>query len=399
MINRHILLKFGKLLFIVVSVLPIFIGIKASIAQDSSLPACALNETQLLGQQWVAVGSSGGIQPDFAFAEANGGVMPVGSLAADLMANGSGPVTAATMNKNPDVHVLLLIVDDFAPGAHARAHGDYVLEIATAAYHSVYNGGNIVVDTADIAPDNTADSVVTAIDQAIARNSETRDFQKIVLNMSFVFVPCNIEITVGDQTITANVSEFLDMARSADQVAELQDKDLSLVDYLMIQGGYDPNGEDLRADIQGELVSFIAGSSQEGNPLQDDLTSLINQFGAVNVIPLAASGNFGLDEAFPPGSWDTVISVGGYPADALVPQPAAVSPGDHWLPANNGEIMGPAAWFAVRSGEFVAGTSFAAPMASVLTSLLAIQDTCDFTPWMSASFGNTPYADALAGSC
>src|SRR3990172_3150748 len=103
-------LKLGKLLF--AAVFLIFISsITLSSAQEDGPPACALNESQLLGQQWDAVGSTGGTMTDAASASANGGVMPVGSLGAELAVHDPTILETIQEHTDPEIHVLLLIVD------------------------------------------------------------------------------------------------------------------------------------------------------------------------------------------------------------------------------------------------------------------------------------------------
>lgn len=94
----------------------------------------------------------------------------------------------------------------------------------------------------------------------------------------------------------------------------------------------------------------------------------------ITVIPVAAAGNFGnipgiAAGPLAPGNWPDVVSVTGSLVD---------NSNGRWPPFNAGEIMTPGAWYPIGP-EYVAGTSFSAPAASVLLALIqAASPSCSF---------------------
>ncbi len=357
---------------------------------------CALDEQRLRGQEWHAVGSTGGQVLDHNDAMGQGGVVPTGSLIVPL---GSVP----RVSSNPDVRVLMLIIDDFGSAPTGRSHGDRVLEIATAAYHSIYNQGNIVIDTVDYSPENTETVIASRIATTINAHVSSGDYDYIVLNMSFVFLPCQVELqdeVLGDAPLTFEVAAFLELARNMDA----EQVDQSLVGYILSLVPSNVEPRPTLDQVESILAAYMAGyATSSGNQLEIVIDDLENQVDPLreNVVSLASAGNFGdlTSGIFAPGSWDNVISVGGHTADVYDRNPISVSSTDKWVFANDGEIMAPAAWFATRSGDFISGTSFAAPFASVLTSYMLTSGTCDFATLKDKTFDNVYFVDALTGPC
>ncbi len=347
-----------------------------AIARQGDNSGCALNDFQLLGQKWDANDSTGGTTTDSIIATDNGGLVSQGDMGVQI---------AGGYSKR----VLLLIIDDFASTPNGRSHGDYVLEIATSAYIYSMTSSSLVIGIVDYGIHNTADSITTRTNQVIEGYGGTSVFDTIVLNMSFVFLPCEFDIAVGVEEVSVVVSDYLVVAREAAFGEEAVY--LSLIDHILIQAGAAIGDTNLRQEVRVELGNIINSVSNDQNPMRSWLDGIVDTSEG-HLVPVAAAGNFGLDFPFAPGSWESVISVGGSTGDdPITPK---------WSVAQNGEIMAPAAWFQVNSDEYISGTSFATPIASVLASLLAsTSSSCDFVPLMDQAFDDEYYLDALSNAC
>ena len=65
--------------------------------------------------------------------------------------------------------------------------------------------------------------------------------------------------------------------------------------------------------------------------------------------------------------------------------------------SNNGEVMAPGAYIAVSGPRFIAGTSFAAPMASALAAVVASTGACnaELEFYKDQPFNNVDYITAF----
>ena len=125
------------------------------------------------------------------------------------------------------------------------------------------------------------------------------------------------------------------------------------------------------------------------------------------IVAVASSGNFGIEignwgdtihiviplPAYAPASWEDVLAVSGS---------WAIDFADTWWPlSNHGQVKAPAAWHEPFASEYVAGTSFSAPMVGALVSLLSSSSDCDFDSVISniGKQENSPFLERILSDC
>lgn len=170
----------------------------------------------------------------------------------------------------------------------------------------------------------------------------TLDFPSVVVNMSWVFLPCE---TVED--FIDNLEEY----RYSDQY--LQDLEL-------------PDDVDIATLVQALAVV----RNQDLSTMFSERSTLDVSF---DVAFVAASGNFALDYQMLPASWPQVIGVGVTSVRSNFPPSYA----------NRADVTVPGEWLQLESsaGEVseisYAGTSFAAPFVALMTALdMASKKSC-----------------------
>lgn len=445
-------------------------------AQDDVPPdVCALNDFQTTGQEWVYPGSGSGItsDPNFVVPE---GVVTLGDFGHWI----PDEVTTG------DARVLILVVDDFNNPAKSSknglTHGQAVLDIVQQVYEQLvpsqppqeegdeYTTADFKIDTVNI-PGYDLTNIESAIQTKITENPS---YDKVVLNMSFAVLPCQIEpfsLHIRDEFLPTHfASDFIAEAApnwevlSVEDSGVLENAGLEVSDVIT---GFDTTCDDYnRVDLwTNVLASMIAEDSltlcveRAGTPVTPspqvpalalfkairgysltlaltelslsgqtgltlaqwdqniqlmaayvlgyltglppnhfDLTPLYHllQTSSTPIIPVAAAGNLGRSmpgyaPSLAPGSWDMVISVSGSTAN---------EPTLQWTPSNNGEVMAPALWY-LDNGEYIAGTSFAAPAVSVMVALAAAADPnfnwrdCANAGVNNKAYANRPIADVL----
>ncbi|GLY97877.1 hypothetical protein [Actinoplanes sp. NBRC 103695] len=233
-------------------------------------------------------------------------------------------------------------------------------------------------------------------------------FERIVLNLSFVVVPCDVVGWLGDKSLDELLATYDDMI-GGDPTGELKD---ALKDYLDGSGKLDPalvragaftttllrdaRLASLRSPLTGAYYRTI--DVREFNPEKPPLARLIHDqawagfrrdHSSLTIVPVAAAGNgvrdakgnrIGLPFPFAPALWDFVASAG---VDAEPKIAERFNSGEVTLDAT-----GPA---ALLPDSF--GSSFAAPRLSALQAKYLAETgatACGGTPSMG-------YVD-LAGS-
>ena len=445
--------------------------VRSSTYRQEPLPKCTLDDFKINGQQWIAGGTVGGIETDINLVNQNGGVMPANLLADPQVGDGM----ASSIISNPNIRVLLLIIDDFQSSSQVNSHGKLVLDVALDSLFSVSHTSHVVVGKVDIAPENTAVAVAVRTEQAITNYGGFDSFDFVVLNMSFIFLPCEGPIQVSNEVaLDYNVAAFLEEWRGAEGVPqslldlltnqlinESSGLDAGFIVGINSEGEplvYEPESPDadgtvlvnntlallegvtettVTADLVDgtldqihangfgyterpyELVQllqaiqvaavaplvegdpaiarlvaimaferYVASVADDENPMKIYLTDMT---AGMSLIPIASAGNGFRTEPAPPGKWPSVISVSGSTANAL---------NSPWAQTHFGEIMSPAAWYEIHPSMYVAGTSFAAPIASVVASLLAsTSSNCNFSPLMDKAFDNEYFIGALSNAC
>lgn len=326
--------------------------------------------------------------------------------------------TVTDFEDNKDV--LLLVIDDFSTKlkyevedgdeiverTSQRTHGEYVMEVATATYHAAYNGYSVVMFPVNYAPAPTAEfpngapptlsdvitstrNAFTAIDNIFTEVDENHKFDSVVLNMSWVLLGCIVEEPT-DGGIAYNYNEFYTNYASG----EINN---DFVDYLSQRHDMTRNAviEALSLEMNAFAQSMEAQLIDFMNLLNGELFTVdtIKDDPSVGtVIPIAAAGNFGTDETLAPAKWSNVLAVSGSHADhpRSLPNNQCSRQNNHngllddfcmlWESSNFGQVTAPAAWHPTITNEYVAGTSFATPMVSVLTSIAASHPNCRVQP-------------------
>ena len=374
-------------------------------AQDDS--TCAANEFQVLGQEWEVAGGAFGFT---AAQPPNADTVAYDMLAQQFsqMTLGSGSAIA------PDRQVVILIVDDFDTPVRTLSHGEYVIEVASdmlgAARADVgFAEEMILVDKVEVTYDDVS-VIISRIDDALRARIED-GYTHFVLNMSFALMPCMYEVEAGRHNLPDNVTLFWQAFMEVYENPE-RPKNYSLIQYvenaLLTQGNVpDSVPEDIpfeesdsiaRAVARAVVFDWIGTESTLLDPLRAYLQGGLPE-GVEVLVPVASAGNYGgytppydpdgngFVDPFAPGSWPEVISVSSTRADFS--QLSVFS--------NAGGISAPGEWHEIASSsEYVAGTSFAAPVTSVLVALMQSTSavTCNFAPWEQAELLNAYLIDA-----
>jgi hypothetical protein len=123
-----------------------------------------------------------------------------------------------------------------------------------------------------------------------------------------------------------------------------------------------------------------------------------------DIIAVASAGNFGSDgtkypdQPLIPGYWANTIGVSGSLWNTT---------SERYEYFNSGEVMAPGAWYKMPAGRvslYLAGTSFSAPMAAVLTAgAAAAPDTCTLDPILAykntQTFDNVEFISVMEQAC
>jgi hypothetical protein len=376
----------------------------AAFGAQGNIPLCGVNESQILGQPWKLNGAAGGIATEQYLID--NGLManvlepfdfgPVAIAAADYPANVSDSV-------HPTIGVL--IVDDFSTplALNYDSHGDYVHRTMVSLYNSLPADlqAEILIREVNVGPGYDADTIIDGIDAAIAEGGENfSTIGQYVVNMSFVLMPCQVQFVYEGTVIDFNYRDFLGQYQESVQ----SDNPLSLLSYLGTAFGLDVSIETDRFILAEVIADGIEDGANLLDPLHDYLTAFPSTH-SVNLISVASAGNLGEtsfgDAPFAPGVWEEVISVSSTDVNS-----GAVPPLNEW--SNWGEISAPGAWYPFGANEsgtpiFGAGTSFAAPAASLFTAIHLIDNACTYAPLASVPaagpFDNLWYMDAIPVNC
>ncbi len=380
------------LALVLVVILAAFLQLTSrTMAQGDEMQMCAVSEQDLLGQQWEVNGTAGGTITSATFAQNNGGIIPFGSMATTLTSQLSG---------NNENSVLVLVLDNFDPGTQPISHGEYVLELATESLGST---NTVTFDSLDYSADPSDFGIAALLGSKIEFNGgsdvvvntleEPITYSYVVINMSFIFIECHFEIEIDGTLYPVDFNDFKQTAANPPN-----GNFYSFENYLIDVAGLDISNGYHRVLVRQAFYDYLISTANAPNAVKDFLDGIVTGSEG-HIIPIAAAGNFGGPAPFAPGSWPSVISVGGSTAD--------IPDMPKWGPAQSGEVMAPAAWYETGNGKYLAGTSFAAPVVSAFAALLAsTSSSCDFTPLMNKVdgagdplFDNEYFVDALTNAC
>jgi hypothetical protein len=223
----------------------------------------------------------------------------------------------------------------------------------------------ITLETLDLATDSEFRSDLIAADlEALIDDLAATGIQRFVVNMSFVFVACedggfnhaawlqaredNPDLTLVEET--GGDLDYVKSILSDQRVKRIKENGFD------IDRGRRGTGEP--PDFVQQQLNFlnIFEVSQMNN---DSLRSYFMDNSQYTIVPIAAAGNFKWSRPFYPAQWPEVISVSATLGDSS----------ELWLLTNNGEISAPGAYFYFDDNVYRAGTSFAAPVVSVMEAI------------------------------
>jgi hypothetical protein len=335
---------------------------------------CAVMPDQLLGQ--ANVGFAGAANVGFAGAE--GDAVRNNNLeldAADIVANWQ-------YSNAGSEQVVIIVMDDFSSAEpasiadwEAASHGWLVYEVLTRLHEQLPQA---VADSIQFVQFNVADDTILFRSDRIAEELEStidtlaaQGISRFVVNMSFVFVGCED----GD----FNFMRFLEQRASNPDLTVVEAAGNSLGDAVELLSNstverVDPSdsrgpGQDVIQQLT--FLRLFELSQLNSDPLRDYFRDRHD----VTIVPVASAGNFKWKRPFYPASWPEVLGVS-----------ALSGTGDElWVQSNNGEVSAPGAYFLFDDEMYRAGTSFAAPVVSLMIAIDLTQSTptCGFQ-------GNSP---------
>lgn len=318
---------------------------------------CPLNEFEILGQRWSAVGATNGVVAD----------MPPGPEA-DLSEIGSTITAAAAMPRAFENSVLLIIIDDFTtPGPDVEledgstqtspAHGVLVRSVAESVIAEI--SAPIAIAQIDYVAEGLTDSVAmeSAIDDAI--NAAEGEWSAVVVNMSFILVGC---------TESINIPTFFEFEYDHNDFINDYREGVydSLADYAVSVSGADPTLADDPAFLNALICAL---------PASTITFQLPDQINDTPILGIAAAGNCAANEYFP-GTLSNVLAISA--TDPIDNDGNGLGDSKSDVPApfsSPGEVFALGAWYgfnnAVGVPYYFAGTSFAAPLVSAMVASIA----------------------------
>lgn len=358
---------------------------------------CPVTSDDIMGQ---AFGSTAGAEGE----TDTGGLTPEGEdiEASDLAMNAAWIMASLPYSGIGQERVAILVMDDFSSRRDAAelSHGWLVYEVFESLIANLPAEARGSIRLATV---NIADQAGFSADLIVPRLQETLDtlaregVQRFILNMSFVFIPCE------DRSLGFNYNDFR-QRRSQQPARSLIEETGGNRDYVLsvlsdARVAYlaptrlDTNRESRlapqaegRSRLEQELaiaersyptpaagsevpsfnvrdlavLRLFANRQLEQDPLRNFLAQTPYQ-----IVPVASAGNFKQQQPFYPARWPEVISVSADEGNDL----------RFWLNSNDGEITVPGAWHLFSDDVYRAGTSFAAPVLSVLLALDWTQTT------------------------
>ncbi|MBZ0299255.1 MAG: S8/S53 family peptidase [Anaerolineae bacterium] len=388
--------------------------------QDLSESNCALTPDQIMGQAFSstagAVGetSNKGLTPQGEDIEANG----LDAQARWIMMN----LPYAAGGREP---VAILVIDDFSDdgtGSRPPSHGWLVMQVLEQLQAQL--PGNLA-DKIRLTRVNIADEVgyqsdfiQPAVERAMNTLAEA-GITRFVLNMSFVFIPCvdtDLGFNFGEfrqahqnnptRSIVEQVGGNVAYVRSLLQdsrISVVEENSLEMTDVNNLRGQgrvtsgrqIPPTPAQANPSLQPQnlrVLRLFNNARLQSDPLRDFLRQTAR--GRI-VVPVASSGNFKQRQPFFPARWPEVISVSANEGNDF----------RFWLQSNNAAVSVPGAWFLFDDGEYRAGTSFAAPVVSLLIAmdLTQSQPRCALRGGTSAlargNYDNTLIGDVVRQFC
>jgi hypothetical protein len=315
-------------------------------------------------------------------------------------------------------------------------HGELVREVVQSLKEELYNSGDgdlqhladhlwiVEVDISDAAG-YQLDAVAAQIRSTVAEYQSSYGINRFIINMSFGLVPCEVQSLSRD--ISFSFERFQGQRNETPRFVfdvdfEAVDNEPQPVAYngygitdFFIDGFGGSGGQDRGSRLTeeeavravGELLSYPSTDIDSGEPEMLQLRTLLSTYlqasadGTMAVIPIAASGNYA--DVIP----DAPLAPAKYPEVVAVGATLGMKPDSReWVYSQPAHMLTPGAWYNFfADGSYSAGTSFAAPYASVLASMyLAFPEVCKFDgprpPLKNFDYiESTLYYDKLAFAC
>lgn len=224
----------------------------------------------------------------------------------------------------------------------------------------------VPVYTRDVNNDYSTQVIATNLQTEIGQ-LRSNGFDQVVINMSFAVVPCKIK-----EDFKAAQEAYDNDPDNAETRGRY---DFNMYNQALLQ-----NNSVLSNNLQVLLDSIKASVNSVNDPLFITITRGEGTSSSDEVRYIASSGNFGFDYPFFPAAWCEVLSVGAFD----------IGTNNRWdftnfgKPQTNGaETYGEGAWYRLTdaveadlggSEHYYAGTSFAAPVMSVLATVTSVDD-------------------------
>lgn len=386
---------------------------------------CTLTPDQVLGQAFSGTAGAEGETGE-------AGMTPEGEdiVAEGLDARPEWIIETLRYTEPGTEQVAILVIDDFSSdGADdlPMSHGWLVWQVFQQLVRQ------LPPDTAELITlqqVNIADEAGYRSDlilpelQVALEDLRALGINRFVLNMSFVFIPCadgELDFDFADFTNArrnnARLSlvehiggdpEYVRSILKDARVGYIDESGLTGLDQESPRGSQSLQSRSNRSDsseipptpardvpeFRGRDLSVLRlfnNTALQSDPLRDYLRGIRDAI----VVPVASSGNFKQRQPFYPARWPEVISVSANEGDDL----------RFWLHSNNGDVSVPGAWFLFEDGQYRAGTSFAAPVVSLLIALdltqaePACQSRGNSPTLARGSFDNALLADAVRQHC
>lgn len=356
---------------------------------------------------------------------------------------GSGGTVPSGLNKNqivpPDAPELqfvqdigtqnaaILVIDDFFAYKDEVAHGRVVTDalIAMIRANTVYAGepqqisndgepviwiwepqdaGKLLVVEVDTENYDTA-QLKDRVETAVNLVQESYQVKRVVLNMSFVLLPCvtpdyDLKALRADRVagetqrtpllaaVAAKRNIDIKLDRKTNELASRaldDDRQTRIVVNVMSQYA-SRAARDMLATGDGSLdplhnyIRELTGEGQYWNTSED-----------LVAVAVGSAGNFGRPfDSFVPGAWQEVLSTSAF-----------IGMSAPWVSSNRGQVMLVGGVYPVGDA-YVIGTSFAAPLLSMNMAFYLTQDTLCTDPPLDVDlrvFRDEPMARAINSAC
>lgn len=392
-----------------ICVMMLWVGIpNALYAQNAEDVNCAVLPEQILGQANISYTGAANISYTGALGEEivnNSWDIEDTIILTDLQ--------YATAGSDP---VAIIVIDDFStidPREDAEddvewadaSHGWLVMDVIERVLDTLPATASdlITVETLHLGGDNAyrSDFIADSLDTMLA-DLNASGIDKFVVNMSFVFVACeeggfnhaewlNRRADNPNRTLIEELGGDQEYVRNILSDARVERIDENGFDIDNSRGGQGGPPVHIAQNLQ--FLRLFEVSRMNSDPLR---TFFMDNH-PYTVFPVASSGNFKWKRPFYPAQWPEVLSVSATLGD---------SP-DLWSLSNNAEISSPGAYFLFSDDIYRAGTSFAAPIVSVMIAVDLTQDnpTCSLAnngrPELGSNgrWNDVPLLEALDDRC